>query len=527
MSGAAPAAPLPPAGPTPGRMTSPAPAPGPGGRIAVVDIGSNSIRLVIYDRLWRAPVQQFNEKILCGLGRHLATTGRLGKPQMAMALTNLVRFVRLAEAMRVVQLDLLATEAVRSAENGPEFVAEIERRCGRPVKVLTGAEEARLAAQGVLAGNPLGRGLMGDLGGASLELARLEEDGLGATASLPLGSLRLIDAAGRDLDAARRLVDAQLAPLAWAREAAGLELQLVGGAWRSLARLQMARTGYPLHVIHGYALFPAEAQGLIRQVTRQGRRGLAADAGVSRKRIETLPMAAVVLERLIEHARPGRITFSAYGLREGWLFDRLPAEERRRDPLIDFAADLARQDRRFDDLGDDLLAWTDPLFPGQAPAARRLRHAGCHLSDIAWREHPDYRAGLALLRLLLLPAAGVDHLDRAFIAYAGFIRYGGTPGGREAGIALGLLGPDPRREAEVLGRALALAYALSGGTSGILARTRLVATPERLQLLLPDDGSVPAGEAVDRRLRALAKARPSGSKPSTTRIRYRPAVAIG
>lgn len=497
-----------------------------GGRVAVIDIGSNSIRLVIYDRLWRAPVQQFNEKILCGLGRHLGTTGRLGKPQMALALANLVRFVRLAEAMHVEHVDVIATEAVRAAKNGAAFVADIERRCGLRVDVLSGEDEARLSAMGVLAGNPGAEGLMGDLGGASLEISRLEHGGIGGLVSLPLGPLRLIEAVGRDPQATRAFIDRHLADIGFGAAAAGQGLYCVGGSWRSLARFQMERTRHPLHVIHGYRLARAEAETMVRSVTKLGRRGLGDVKSVSRKRIETLPMAAIVLERLLAWQRPEHVTFSAFGLREGRLFSRLSPVEALRDPLLASAADLAAKDRRFDDMGELLLGWTDPLFQDQPAEARRLRLATCHFSDIAWREHPDYRASQALMRLLLMPLGGAGHAERAFLAYALFIRYGGTAGAREAATALALLTPEQRREAEILGRALGLAYALCGGAAAILERSHLVAAAGRIQLVLPDDGSVPHGEAVDRRLRALAKAAQARGRTASPRIRYRPAVPV-
>jgi exopolyphosphatase / guanosine-5'-triphosphate,3'-diphosphate pyrophosphatase len=488
----------------------------------VVDIGSNSVRLVIYDRLWRSPVQQFNEKLLGGLGRSLATTGRLGGQAMALVLANLVRFARLAEAMHVEDVDMLATEAVRAAANGREFVREIERRTGHQVTVITGEQEARLAAQGVLAGSPEARGVMGDLGGASLEVAELDDGGVGRLASLPLGPLRLADLSGGG--PARAEIDRHLQAVDWLGGAADRELHLVGGSWRALARLHMAETRYPLHVIQGYALERDAALALVQSVARLGRRGLAERAGVSRKRIETLPLAALVLERLIAHARPARIVFSAYGLREGRLFSRLPPEERAIDPLLATAAELGLEDRRFDALGEALAAWLEPLYRGEEGAARRLRLAACHLADIAWREHPDYRAIQALRRLLLLPAAGLGHQDRAFLAAVVYTRYEGNPADKEAAAAFKLLPKERRVAAEVLGRALRLAYTLSGGTTAILGRSRLVLDGDRLLLALPDDGSVPHGDAVERRLRALAKTL-QGGRRHAARIRYSMALA--
>jgi exopolyphosphatase/guanosine-5'-triphosphate,3'-diphosphate pyrophosphatase len=132
-------------------------------RVAVIDIGSNSIRLEIFDGLTRAFCPLFNEKVICALGRDLKSTGRLSEKGAELALINLPRFTRMARGMGAARIDMLATAAVREAENGAEFIAEVERRCGQEVRVLSGAEEARISALGVLAGIPDADGIMGDL----------------------------------------------------------------------------------------------------------------------------------------------------------------------------------------------------------------------------------------------------------------------------------------------------------------------------------------------------------------------------
>jgi exopolyphosphatase/guanosine-5'-triphosphate,3'-diphosphate pyrophosphatase len=203
-----------------------------------------------------------------------------------------------------------------------------------------------------------------------------------------------------------------------------------------------------------------------------------------------------------------KVVFSAFGLREGHLFDLLGAAERARDPLLAVAADIAGRAARFDMMGDDLLAWTDCLFVGESAAQRRLRLAACLLSDVAWREHPDYRAGQALMRLLHYPMSGIDHGERVFLAGTVHTRYGGLAEGREVRTYLGLLEPDVVRRARILGLALRLAYRVSGATGAVLKRSALAydAAAGTLRLILPSDGSAPRGEAVQRRFNTLAEA---------------------
>jgi exopolyphosphatase/guanosine-5'-triphosphate,3'-diphosphate pyrophosphatase len=475
-------------------------------RLAVIDIGSNSIRLVVFEGLRRAPLPLFNEKVICGLGRGLMQSGRLSEDGVQLALPNLARFSLMARAMGADRLDLLATAAVREAENGPDFIAEVERRCGQAVRVLSGEEEARISALGVLAGTPEADGVMGDLGGGSLELVELTEGKLGASATLSLGPLRLIDLADGDLAAARAEIDRQLAAIGWLAQQRGRSFYAVGGAWRALARIHMSQVNYPLHVIHGYELKRPEAEKTLDVLGQLGRRSLAKMTSVTRRRVETIPYAALLLSRVLALARPDRVFWSSFGLREGFLFDLLPDEERAKDPLIETVIDFARREGRFGEIGDDLSAWTEPLFADEKQPWRRLREATCHLSDIAWREHPDYRATHALTRILHHPFSGVDHPGRAFMAFAVFTRYGGSGEDGDVDKAAVLITGKNRKRARVLGLAVRLAYTLSAGTRELLHKTALELDEDALRLRLPGDGSVPQGEAVERRFAALAAA---------------------
>jgi exopolyphosphatase/guanosine-5'-triphosphate,3'-diphosphate pyrophosphatase len=488
-------------------------------RIGVVDIGSNSIRLVVFDRLARAPQLLFNEKVLCGLGRGLDADGRLNPEGVESALLNLGRFVRLAKAMGIGRLDLLATAAVRDAANGAEFAATVRKRCGVPVRILSGSEEARLSALGVVSGIARADGLMGDLGGGSLELVGLDRGALGAHVTLPLGPLRVGEAAIADRDAARVLIDRHLESVPWIADLHGRSFYAVGGAWRSLARIHMEQVGHPLHVIQQYRIDREQAENLLRVMSRLGRRTLSAISGLSRRRLDTLPFAALLLERLLRQGRPEAVVFSAFGLREGYVFSQLPAALRREDPLLAAARDHGDRDGRFGPMGEALEEWTRPLFATESADQRRLRAAVCLLSDIAWRDHPDYRAEQSFSRILRLPIGGLEHGERVFAAAAVAARYAGTlePVAREP--VLRLIDEPRLGQALVLGLALRLAFSLSGATRRLLKETGIKIAGDRLTLMLPKDGSVMYGEAVDRRLEALGRA--IGRAVTTAAVRTR------
>lgn len=495
-----------------------------GSGIGVIDVGSNSIRLVVYERLARAPWVVFNERVLCGLGRGLQRTGRLHAEGRKRALENLARFTLLAREMGVRRLDILATAAVRDASDGAEFVAEAERRCKTEIRVLAGREEARLSALGVLSGMPQADGIMGDLGGASVELVSLDKGAIGAQATLPLGPLRLMEVGENEPKRARPLVESALAELPWLSACKDRSFYAVGGAWRAIARIHIEQSNYPLHVIHHYKVAREEMIDFCRLITGLSRKSLEGlTSSVSRKRLETLPHAALVLWRVLRAAAPKEVIFSAQGIREGQMFSLLPEAARREDPLISAAAELARADRRFEPLGDELFRWMSPLFPGEEPAIGRLRRAACHLNDIAWREHPDYRAEHGCLRILRLPIAGLDHESRGFLALAIYARYAGRTIGEDAQRARILLEEARAEQAIRIGLALRVGIAASGGVAALLRRTSLSLEGDRMSLNLPGKAADLEGEQMGRRFEALAEA--FGRRPAFGQSEARAAKA--
>lgn len=474
-----------------------------GRRVGVIDIGSNSVRLVVFDGLLRQPLPIFNEKVQCGLGRSLSATGRLDEAGSARALAILERFARLVEAMNLGRLGVLATAAVREADDGADFVARVEKSAGLRVEVLSGAEEARLSALGVASATPGLEGMMGDLGGGSLELVAFEAGEPGAQATLPLGQLRLLELAGAERLAPA--IDEALAGVPWLDRMRGRALYVVGGGWRSLARIHMDWADYPLPVVHGYSLTEAQAVELAGKVAGLDRAAIDDLDGVSSSRLEALPVAALTLGRLLEAARPGRVVFSAHGLREGWLYDQLDAATRARDPLIDACRELAAREGRFTEHGEELAAWTTPLFPDESAARRRLRLAACLLSDLAWRAHSDHRPDEALNSVLWAPFVAIEHPERAFVALAVRARYTSRAKGPAARVA-GLLTAEAAERARVLGLALRLGHTITAGVPGILGHFSLRLTGEEVVLQAGRKDQALLGEAVRGRLDHLARA---------------------
>ncbi len=473
------------------------------GRVGIIDVGSNSIRLVVYERASRAPLPVFNEKVLCGLARGLDATGRLNPEGVEMALANIDRFTTLAHNMKVTSLDLLATAAVRDAADGADFMRELASRPGIVAHTVSGRDEARFSGYGVICGMPDADGVMGDLGGGSLELVAVGNGGLGDSSTLPIGPLRLMSSGKGD---PKKTVVESVESVRWLREHQGKTFYAVGGAWRSFARLHMEQAGYPLHIIHQYEISAEEARAVARLIAVQSAKSLEKMPGVSRRRVDTLPLACLALDRLLAALKPKNVVFSAFGLREGFYYSRLSDVERRRHPLIAFAEEQGAGWRRFDLSPQEIFDWLTPAFAGETEADRMLRVAACHLSDISWNDHPDYRADQAYFRVLHLPAPGMNHQERAVLAMALTYRYKSDPRSAMIDTALRLADSRGRAYARRLGACLRLAYNLSGGAPGLLPQLQIRRTDRELRLLVPAELKRSLGDVTGRRLEAAAEA---------------------
>ena len=484
-------------------------------RVGVVDIGSNSIRLVVFDGLTRGAIPVVNEKELCGLGLGLAKNGRLSDAAMACTQASVARMTRLAEAMGVTRLDFLATAAMRDARNGPKFAAALERTAGQPIRVIDAAEEARLSSMGVVNGFVGANGIMGDMGGGSLELAAIKGNKIGDYATLPLGALRLIDRGGVS-KSARQWVDRKLKGVEWLGAKNPTSFYAVGGAWRSLARLHMAKTKHPIRMVHGYSLARRDVEGLCDMVANADRSSLETLPDISKRRVDLQPVAAMVLKGVLDRVAPKSVVFSAFGLREGWLYDLLDAKERARDPLLVACRDPLLVPQRSDALAELLVDWTAPLFPDETRAGHRRRRAATLLGDIAWRDPPDHRARHACHRALYLPIGGLNHADRAYLAIALATRYGATSGSGLIAPLWPLLKHRERHDAVVLGAALRLGYAISGGAPELLRPCKLVTRNKVVKLACDRDDASMQSETVQRRYDALVHAMAAEYPPMTS-----------
>ena len=479
--------------------------------VAVIDIGSNSVRLVVYEQMSRSLVSVFNEKALCGLGREVQSTGLLAPDAVARALTSLRRFRALCRIQKVGRVYAIATAACRDATNGADFIAKAERICRVRIDILSGPREAKLSALGVISGIHNPDGIVGDLGGGSLELIDVRGNRVRSGVTLPLGSLALQDASRKSLKRAERIVKTEISGVGLLKAGRGRTFYAVGGTWRALARIHIIQSGYPLKVMHGYSISAADALDFALRLRRLAAVNMLADIeAVSDARRPLLTYAALVLEHIIRVARPKTIVFSTFGVREGLFYDMLPQPERAKDGLICAAQTLNVLLSRSARHAEELIAWTDRLVRvvrlRETDDDRRLRHAACLLSDIGWRVHPDHRGEETLSLIMNGNFGSISHQGRAMVALSVFYRYAGLSEENEPPPQtrdLVLAAMDER--ARMLGAAFRVAHLVSAARPGVLPATHFRSQGRNLMLVFEHQMVDLVADRVGSRFKQLAR----------------------
>jgi exopolyphosphatase / guanosine-5'-triphosphate,3'-diphosphate pyrophosphatase len=479
--------------------------------VAVIDIGSNSVRLVVYEQMARSLISVFNEKALCGLGREVQSTGLLAPDAVDKALTSLRRFHALCRIQRVGRVFAIATAACRDATNGPDFIARAERICGVKIEILSGQREAQLSAQGVISGIHKPDGIVGDLGGGSLELIDVRGHRVHGGVTLPLGSLALQDLAHKSLKRAERIVETELSEVPRLAAGRGRTFYAVGGTWRALARIHIIQSGYPLKVMHGYSIPAAEALVFAQRLRRLAAANMLADIEViADARRPLLTYAALVLEHIIRTAHPKTITFSTFGVREGLLFSMLPEAERNKDGLICAAQALNELLSRSARHAQELIGWTDRLVRvvhlRETEEDRRLRHAACLLSDIGWRAHPDHRGEQTLEIITNGNFGSISHQGRAFVALSVFFRYAGlSEENQPPTVIQQQVTATMLERAKVLGAAFRVAHLISAARPGVLPATHFRSQGRKLMLVFEHQMVDLVADRVGSRFKQLAR----------------------
>lgn len=474
-------------------------------RVGVVDIGSNSVRLVVFDGAARSPAYFFNEKIMCALGAGMSETGRLNPEGRERALAALRRFQALARGMDLPPLTAVATAAVRDAQDGPDFREEVLRETGLRIWVIDGREEARLSAQGVLLGWPGSYGLICDIGGSSMELAEISDGQVGKRVTSDLGPLKLRGVKG-GRKARRKVIKDTIEHLCETLGPQRDRLFLVGGSWRAIARIDMARRGYPLTVLHEYRMTAKSVRETAKFIAANDLETLRAQCGVSSARIALVPIAIDVLNRLVRTFKPKDIAISSYGIREGLLYEQMPRKLRERDPLIEACWFAESKDARMPGFGRTLYDFVLPLFGSAKYSTRRLIKAACLLHDVSWRAHPDFRAEVCFDYATRANMGGMKHSERIFLGLALLHRYRNSREGTRFEPLFGLLDEKGQRQAEILGKAMRFGAMMCMAKTPRSCGLHWKPKKKLLTLTLPAQVQPLFGEVAQARFQSLADA---------------------
>lgn len=477
--------------------------------VAVLDIGSNSVRLVVYERHARSLTALYNEKSACSLGRGLAQSGRIAYENIDRALTAIQRFALVCRLMKVGRTFVLATSAVREAANSASFVTAVEELMNAPVNVLSGEEEAHFAALGAISGMPDFAGLVGDLGGGSLELSMIRS-GLDSTGETHgLGVIRIQDDSQNSPSKAQAVARQRLKRSELLTGQGGV-FCAIGGTWRSLAKVHQILRGYPLHMVQHYSARAADILKLCEDIVAANAAGKpypGAEVASSGRR-DLVPYGAAVMIEVLRAGRFDSVVFSALGVREGYLYGLLDERERRLDPLIQAAEEMNVLRSRAPEHASDLVTFTSGLLHAlgivETAAESRLRTVACLLADIGWRGHPDYRGEQAVDMVAYGSMTGVDHPGRAFLAEVLAVRYMGLKQKSISQDVLALAGPTASQRARLLGAALRVAYPMSAAMPGVLGKTRFALDKGSLHLHLAPELAFLDGEHLRGRLDQLA-----------------------
>jgi exopolyphosphatase/guanosine-5'-triphosphate,3'-diphosphate pyrophosphatase len=366
----------------------------------------------------------------------------------------------------------------------------------------------------VLSAIPDADGIVGDLGGGSLELVDIGSGEIRRTVSLPLGVLRIKPILAKGEAALAQIVQQAIEQAGFSEAARKRPFYLVGGTWRALARLDMQLVDYPLPIMHHYSMRRERPQELQSAIAELEGGKFKRTAALSVSRVPTLANGNLLLKHVVEALRPSHLIVSSFGIREGLLYHRLDEETRARDPLIEAAREAGRGLGRFAEHGALLDRWIAPIFDDEAEAAR-LRMAACLLADVAWQAHPDFRAERGVDMALHGNWVGIDGPGRVMMAQALFSNFGGRGEFSDEEVAA-LCTPDELKRASLWGLAMRLGQRLSGGVAAGLERSALEIHEGALRLKLKERYEALYGETVERRLRNLALA--LGLKPEVTRL---------
>lgn len=485
-----------------------------GAKHAVIDVGSNSVRLVIYRMIGSAFIPIHNEKVLAALGSGAQLTNTLSKEGVEMAMSALLRFKILIDALEITQYSAIATAAVRAANDGPAFIERVQNEIGLTIEIISGEDEGRLSQMGVMLGAPNSDGFMGDLGGSSLELVYLNANQSAMRESwqlgpLAMGEISLSKNTSKSIDLVREKIRETFALSNVIKIENLKQFHAVGGAWRSIAHIHMVFRNYPLHVLHNYTIERADILQICDFLSIQSKKSIEKIAGVSSRRADTLPYAAVLLSELVMGSNCQEVVISSYGLREGILAQVYNFDATQISPLVESAKAIAIKDSSELYFSQTLFSWIKPIIEycrsiTEFGFQKQLFETLCTLSCIGIDLHPDHRAFLAYELVLRAPFAAIYHKERVFLACAIAARYGARAEEIAVFDCANLIEKDAAFIAYLIGTAIRFGANLASNSGNILQNTSLQIKDNIISLNLANNYAGLYSQLVEKRHSQLA-----------------------
>ena len=485
-------------------------------RIGIIDIGSNSIRLVVFDGPKRSPLYLYNEKVFFRLGM-LSFEGKPFDNDTLEAVSRIInRYVAICRNMEVITIKMFGTSALREASNSGDLVELIRKNTNISVEVISGEKEAFYAAQGILLGFRNAEGVICDLGGNSVEFAKIGKNVVTECNSTLLGPLAIkkLEKKIENIDSYMR---EKLSSVIDADTTKDKQFFLIGGSWRAIAKIHMQRAKYPLKIIQGYKVKSRKLKKTLQFIQDSSFLTEYEEMNISLERLELLPQSARLLEIIIDQLQIKTLTFSSFGVREGLIYQHLSDTERKKDPLIEAAKFFEKKESRFPKLSKHTFNWIGPLCENLPHNTKRIILAATKLHDIAWIAHPDYKTEMCLEIVTRSNISGLSHKERVFLAMILMFRHKAKPEKVFNSKLFKIVSKKKRKIAFVIGRGLRLASTFFGEKS-LFDKIVFRLSADKVELCFQSKIVSLYGEVVQRRLQELNKALKSCSTVKKEKI---------
>ena len=475
-------------------------------KVSIIDIGSNSIRLVAYDKINRVPRMIYTEKVFCSLAKNLDIDNSIPKKNYKKTINAIKRFYKISLDIKSSELFIFATAAIREADNGFILKNEIENITNREMIILSENDEVKLSTQGLISSFPSANGIMADLGGGSLELSLLENGKLKKFTSLKIGVVRLLNEFSKNKNKCLINILKKLNQVKWLDKFKKTNFYAIGGSFRSLANVNIWNNKYPLSIVQGYAINSIEIKKLLNLSSTIKAKTIKLIPEIENERIKTIPVASIILDNLIKKIDPKKMIFCSQGLREGFLYSLLDKKTKKIDPLIFTAKKMAKNfNNSFFD-GESIFKWLSPIFVNENENFKRLRLAASYLSELSyWHNFKDMESDYALNTVLYYPFLSLTHEQRIFLGLTIYTACGGKINRPNILKYIKLLKKDAINAACILGNGIKLAYTVSGGLYRNLHDYSLSVSNNEIFLITSDKKIIKTSTKIRRTLKKISK----------------------